>query len=136
MYKYIFYKLYKYSKQTERGSVTGENFIAWIAVVLISMIQSVNLMTLYVVLVHGLNLFSTMDLTVLYPILIMCILYILNYLFFVKNRKFIIIEKHCDNDSNRIKKIKTAFFWIYTIGSFVLMFLALDFFSSNNGLFK
>lgn len=129
MYKYIFYKLYQISKRTEKQWGSGQGIPEWIAIFSISMLQFVNLITLYVILVHGLSFFDNYDLSFSNIIVTGLILYILNYLFFVRDNKYSKIEKYYDKDSNKLKKTKTILFWLYVVVSFVLMFVCFEMYS-------
>lgn len=134
MYNYIYYKLYKISKKSEVKRNSEKTIPQWVAMFSISMLQLINLMTLYVLLVHGydLKVMNVSSLSKSHAIFIMCILYYLNYLFFVDKKRYLIIEKKFDKDSSRTKKIRTVLFGIFIALSFALLFLVLETFSLRN----
>lgn len=95
---------------------------ATIAMFSITILQFVNLMTLYVFIVHGIQLFKPFILNKGVVIIITLILYGINYYYFLFNEKFKYIENKLDKESSNLKSVKSLFFWLYIIFSFILLF--------------
>lgn len=122
MYTYIYYKLYRLAKKTEKNWSPNMRMPATIAMFSITILQFVNLMTLYVFIVHGIQLFKPFILNKGVVIIITLILYGINYYYFLFNEKFKYIENKLDKESSNLKSVKSLFFWLYIIFSFILLF--------------
>lgn len=122
MYAYIYYKLYRLAKKTEKNWSPNMRMPATIAMFSITILQFVNLMTLYVFIVHGIQLFKPFILNKGVAIIITLILYGINYYYFLFNEKFKYIENKLDKESSNLKSVKSLFFWLYIIFSFILLF--------------
>lgn len=85
MYTYIYYKLYRLAKKTEKNWSPNMRMPATIAMFSITILQFVNLMTLYVFIVHGIQLFKPFILNKGVVIIITLILYGINYYYFLFN---------------------------------------------------
>ncbi len=122
MYKYIFYKLYKIAKKTEKNWTPEMRMPASLAITTISILQFLNLMTLKIFLVHGLKTLKQTFLSKEIVIIIGLFLYIINYFLFMRNKKYLLLEEKFDKESRKLKLIKTILFWIYVLLSFLLLF--------------
>ena len=122
MYTYIYYKLYRLAKKTEKNWSPNMRMPATIAMFSITILQFVNLMTLYVFIVQGIQLFKPFILNKGVAIIITLILYGINYYYFLFNEKFKYIENKLDKESSNLKSVKSLFFWLYIIFSFILLF--------------
>lgn len=132
MYTYIYYALYKIAKRTEKKRNPSMRMPATIAMITISFLQFINLLTVFVLLVHGVKLFEPFALSKELAIFIGLTLYGINYLLFLKNKKFLKIEEKFDKKSKKLKKVRIILFWAYIILSFVLLFVVLERFKTVN----
>ncbi|WP_417199892.1 hypothetical protein [Bizionia sp.] len=129
MYKYIYYKLYKIAKKSEATWAPNMQMPEIVAFMTISILGIFNLITIFIVLVHGLKVFKIESLSIVHGIITMAIIYLLNYLFFLKNRKYYKIEKYFDAKSANYKNIMTVFFILYIILSIVVLIKVFTFYS-------
>ena len=130
MYNYIFYKLYKIAKKTEKQWPQGTRMPVAVAFFSTSILQGFNLLTLLAILSLGLELFKIPSLAPEHAIITMILLYAVNYFLFVRNKKFLQIEERFDKDSKNIKTIKAILFWLYVVLTFVLFFVVLETFKT------
>ena len=130
MYKYIFYKLYKYAKISEKR--WGNELAMPINVSILSLLilQNLNLLTILALFTYGIKIIPPFALTKTMAIGTGLIMYIIDYLVFIRNKKFLQIEERFDKDSKSVKTIKTILFWLYVVLTFVLFFLVLETFKT------
>ena len=124
MYKYIYYKLYKITKKSEKNLASHMRMPATLTIFSLSFLQFINLMTILILLVHWLKIFSPTTISKEIAIGTILFLYGINYFLFLRNRKFLLIEKTYDEAPKKLKSIKTKLFWIYIILSFALLFFS------------
>ena len=130
MYNYIYYKLYKMAKRTEKQWPQSMRMPATIAMFSISILQLVNFAMIFVLLVYGIKVLPPSTLVPEQAIFTMVLIYIVNYFLFVRNKKFLQIEERFDKDSKATKRIKSLLVWLYIILTFVLFFVVLETFKT------
>ena len=130
MYNYIFYRLYKYAKKTEKKWGSSLAMPITLSIYSLIMLQYLNLLTVFALLTHYIKIIPSFTLTKTMAIGTGLIMYIINYLVFIRNKKFLQIEKKFDRDSDNVKVIKTILFWLYVILSFVLFIVVLETFKT------
>ena len=124
--------LYKLAKKTEENWSPSMRMPTNIAMSTISILQFINILTIYVLLVHGFNIIKPFVLSKELAVLIALIIYLLNYLYFLRKKRFLKIEMKFDKDSQKMKIVRKIFFWIYIISSFIILIFVLEKFKTVN----
>ncbi|MEQ6122698.1 hypothetical protein AAON49_00690 [Pseudotenacibaculum sp. MALMAid0570] len=125
MYAFIFYKLYKIAQKTEKKWNANARTPVTISIYSLLMLQFLNLLTIFALFTRGLKLIPSLTLTKETGLLSALFLYIINYLAFVRGKKYIEIETRYDNDTQSQKNFKTVLFWLYVVLTFVLFYTIL-----------
>ncbi|HEX8577109.1 MAG TPA: hypothetical protein VF677_12515 [Flavobacterium sp.] len=118
-YEYIYYKIYKIARITEKSWGKEMAMPHWLALFIISiflMLNSVLGLITYILLTHKVPEFDK-----IYIIVVMCGFFIGNYLLFIREDRYKKIIKKFDNESPKQKTIKTIFFWLYIVLSIGLL---------------
>ena len=98
----------------------------------IAILQFINLLTLFVILKHGIQLDISIELSKEKVILVGIVILLINYYIFIRNKNFSNIETRFDEDSSKSKNLKKMLFWIYIVLTFVLFFTVLETFKTVN----
>jgi len=128
MYSYVYFRLYKLAKITERQWAEGARMPEWIALFLLFLLVIFNLFSLLIFLRRFLEL-SIPSLNKWIAVVVFIFFMIINYFVFIRNDRFVRIEKKYDSISNKEKAIRSILFWIYlviTIGAMVGILTLLD----------
>ena len=129
MFNYIFYKLYKLAKVTEKQWHSKQRMPEVVALFLFSMLQFMNLITIYIVLIKEISFLNHFKLDLLLIVIIGLILYFVNYKLFIKASTYLKVEKRYDDEKRLKRKSKDIFFWLYILGSFIVMFTVFEIYS-------
>ena len=132
MYYYIFYRLYKMAQKTEKQWSPNMRTPVAVAFFSIAILQFINLLTLFVILKHGIQLDISIELSKEKVILVGIVILLINYYIFIRNKNFSNIETRFDEDSSKSKNLKKMLFWIYIVLTFVLFFTVLETFKTVN----
>ncbi len=126
MYKFIFYRLYKLAILAENSWSVNIRMPQYVAFFSISILQSFNLLTLYIIFVHGIELINVARLNPILGVIFMSLIYVVNYFLFLKKKKYLNIEKSFDKSSSKNKEVKSFLFWFYILFSFTALYIALE----------
>lgn len=130
MFSYIYYIFYKIVSLGERNWGETSDIQHWKAMFLISLIQIFNLMTLFSIV----NYYALFNITferehgVITSIIFFCI----NYLFFIKKKRYKRFIERFDSISKPRKYIFNILGYSYIIFSIVMLFIVLKVFATNN----
>lgn len=131
--KYIYYKFYKLAIKSEKQWGANIRMPQMVAFFSISLLQFFNLLTIFVFLSHGMNLFSIPRLEPMHAILSMSFIFIFNYYVYIKDRRYIKIEKRFDKlFKEKETKLSSIVFWTYVVLTFPLFILTLELFVSTS----
>ena len=125
-YKYLFYKLYWYAKRTEK-KLGQAGMPEWIALFSISILLFINA---GIVLFLVKRLFEIqVNLSKFSMFVTAVIVYLINYLFFIREKKYLQIVKHFERETRKQAIIRTILVWLYIILSFILFYVVLPLFN-------
>jgi len=115
--KYLYFKLYQILKKVKTNDTPATN-----SMILLSLLQSVNILTLFYLFKHYLleNSSDKKIEIIIFPVLLCLIIYTINYFILYKRRDFI-FKKHV-NESSLGNIIGYSILFIYFIGSFLLAY--------------
>lgn len=114
MYKYFYYKLYKLAKKSEKSWSKEIQMPQYVALFSFSILIYISLLILHIFLT-GFFKIVIVDLSTKFVVTFIILIYIINYLLFVKNKRYLNLEKIIDAESSRLKAFKNTFFWCYII---------------------
>jgi len=129
VYEFIFYMLYKYAAKSEKGWETGRGIPHWIGVFSLSCLLFINIITCVVIVYHYFPF--SISLTKYHALSLILLLYYINYVIFIKHRKYLKLVKKFSNHFMNKKVLQEIFFWSYIILTFVLFFTILPMFATN-----
>ena len=124
MYNYIFYRFYKIAKVIESQHHESMRTPVSVAMGLTFLLQGSNLLALFIFLVHYFEMLRPSSLGPEVAVAVFTLFYGLNYFLFVRNKKYLRIEKKFDNESVKLRVIKKSLFWFYVVLSVFLLIYA------------
>jgi hypothetical protein len=113
MFKYIYYKIYKIVKITEKSWSKNLEMPHWVALFILSIFLFLNFITILFCYTDYTG--KVVDLNLYLIVFLGLGVYLLNYLLFIHKQAYIKIEKRFDKDASAIKVVKSIFFWFYII---------------------
>ena len=130
IYKYLYYRLYSWNLKT-----WGENDIPqWNALFGVSFIMCLNLGLLGLLLqLLGVNIFLRDELPKKELIIIMIILFVVNYFQFIHRGNYRSTVKELQKEPPKKRRINTFLIWAYVLLSFALFILSAMFIKKFNG---
>ena len=125
-YKYLYYKLYMYAKRTEK-KLGQAGMPEWIALFSVSILLFINagIAFFLVKLLSGVQV----NLSKFSVFIAAAVVYLINYLFFIREKKYLQIIKQFERETRTQATIRTILVWLYIILSFVLFYVVLPLFN-------
>lgn len=116
--KYLYYKIYQSFRRVKTNDTPATN-----AMLLISGFECVNILTIFLILKHFLNIkfnFSSPNEIILFTLPLCSVMFTLNYFLLYKKREDICEQYKNENKTH--SRIGFVFLLIYIIGSFTLVY--------------
>jgi lysylphosphatidylglycerol synthetase-like protein (DUF2156 family) len=129
MFQYFFYKLYIIADKRESKWGDSAGIAHIIAMVLISILIFLNLMTIFV-LVNQIASFS-FSFEKIHGVIIAIFLYVIIYFSFLNDRKYLTLVEKYDLKSYRYKLLMNTLFYVYIVVSVLSFFIVLETFATN-----
>lgn len=125
-YKYLYYKLYMYAERTEK-KLGQAGMPEWIALFSVSILLFINagIAIFLVKRLFGIQV----NLSKFSMFITAAIVYLINYLFFIREKKYLQIIKQFERETRTQATIRTILVWFYIILSFVLFYVVLPLFN-------
>jgi DMSO reductase anchor subunit len=130
MFRYLYYRLYSWNLKT-----WGENDLPqWNALFGVSFMMFLNLGLVGLLLqAFGMNIFQRDELPKKELIVIMIVLFILNYFLFIHKGNYLTIAKELKKETLKIRKANTFLLWLYVVLSLALFAFGAIFIRKLNG---
>jgi hypothetical protein len=126
IYDYIFYKIFMLNKFIDHLFNKDES-PQWRSIILLSFLLSLNFITVISIMYVFYSTQFLEELTTISPFkmtLFFIVIIFINYLYFIKNEKYLAIKKRYENESNNSKIIGRIFvlFYVFSTISSVIIF--------------
>lgn len=128
-YEYLYYRLYKYAIKTEK-SWGGAAMPEWIAYLSVTFLIVMNLLSLLLI-GESLSGLKT-EMTDLKIFLTSGLIGLANYIFFIRNKRYEVIEAKFVNESVRKARAHSLLVWIFIVFTLSLILFITPFLLSGN----